>query len=62
MFGSKQADPRIPVIAFDVERFRLGKSIFSGASFPPYFVLLDNVKEFDIEKPLGWGQNPVIKP
>jgi len=60
-FGSNKADPRIPIIAFDVERFRLGKSIFSGTSFPPYFVLLDNVKEYDVEKPLGWGQNPLIK-
>ena len=60
-FGSNQSDPRIPVIAVDVERFRLGKSIFSGPSISPYYVLLDDVKEFDIEKPLGWGQNPVIK-
>ena len=59
MFGSNQNDPRIPIIAVDVERFRLGKSIYSGASSPPYFVLLDQVKEFDIEKPLGWGQNPL---
>ena len=61
MFGSKQDDPRIPVIAVDVERFRLGKSIFSGVSLPPCFVFLASVKEFDIEKPLGWGENPLIK-
>ena len=60
-FGSKENDPRIPVIAVDVERLRIGKSITSSLYSPPCFVLLDNVKEFDIEKPLGWGQNPVIK-
>ena len=60
-FGSNQNDPRIPVIAVDVERFRLGKSIYSGGAPPPHFVLLDHVKEFDIEKSLGWGKNPVIK-
>ena len=61
MFGSKGEDARVPVIAVDVERLRLGKSIFSGASLPPCFVLLENVKDFDVEKPLGWGLNPVIK-
>jgi len=61
MFGSNENDPRIPVIAVDVERLRVGKSIFSGVSTPPCFVLLDNVKEYDIEKPLGWGEKPVIK-
>ena len=61
MFGSIQEDPRIPVIAVDVERFRLGKSIFSGTTLPPYYVLFENVKEFDIEKPLGWGNTPLIK-
>ena len=60
-FGSMAHDPRIPVIAVDVERLRVGKSIFSGVSSPPCFVLLDDVKEFDIEKPLGWGENPVIQ-
>ena len=60
MFGSKGDDPRIPVIAVDVERLRLGKSIFSGVSIPPCFALLENVKEFDIEKPLGWGDHPLI--
>ena len=59
--GSNENDPRIPVIAVDVERLRIGKSIFSGASSPPCFTLLENVKEFDVEKPLGWGLNPVIK-
>lgn len=61
-FGSKQDDPRIPIVAVDVERIRIGKSIFSGPTLPPFFILLDRVKEFDVEKPLGWGQNPVIKP
>ena len=61
MFGSYEKDPRIPVIAVDVERLRLGKSIFSGIALPPFFVLLDHVKDYDIEKPLGWGENPVIK-
>ena len=61
MFGSIEKDPRIPVIAVDVERLRVGKSIFSGVSLPPCFALLEDVKDFDIEKPLGWGQNPVIK-
>jgi polygalacturonase len=61
MFGSKEPDPRIPVIAVDVERFRLYKSVYSGISTPPCFILLDRVKEFDIDKPLGWGNIPVIK-
>jgi hypothetical protein len=60
MFGSNGNDPRIPVVAVDVERIRLGKSIYSGSSSPPGFVLLDDVKEFDVEKPLGWGKIPVI--
>ena len=61
MFGSNENDPRIPVIAADVERLYLGKSIFTGDTFPPSYALLNNVKEYDIEKPLGWGENQVIK-
>ena len=60
-FGSNENDPRIPVIAVAVERLRIGKSIFSGASPHPFFILLENVTDFDIEKPLGWGQNQVMK-
>ena len=62
MFGSKHADPRIPIIAVDVERFRLGKSVFSSDTpKPPHFALLDNVSDFEVEKPLGWGDNSVIR-
>ena len=61
MFGSYEDDPRIPIIAVDVERLRVGKSIYSGTTaLPPGFSLLEDVKEFEIEKPLGWGDNPVI--
>ena len=61
MFGSQTNDPRIPIIAVDVERLRIGKSMISSVSSPPFFVLLDGVKDVDIEKPLGWGGNPIIK-
>jgi len=61
MFGSNQLDPRIPIIAVDVERLRIGKSIYAGNTCPPAFVLLHNGKEYDIEKPLGWGRYPIIK-
>lgn len=62
MFGSKENDQRVPVIAVDVERFRLGKSIFSGDFFPPCFAIFDDVKAFDVEKPLGWGANTFLVP
>ena len=60
MFGSKENDPRIPVIAVDVEKFTIGKSTFSGNTPHAHFVLLKDVTDFDIEKPLGWGGSQVV--
>jgi len=61
MFGSEQYDPRAPIVAFNVEKMRIGKSIFSGKTpLPPVYALLTDVKEYEIEKPLGWGENPLI--
>ncbi len=61
MFGSDEADPRIPVIAVDVKNLRIGKASYTGSSSPESFVLLDQVEGYDIEKPLGWGKRKLIK-
>ena len=61
MFGSNDDDPRIPVIAVNSERIRIGQSIFTGESEPSCFALMENVSEFEVEKPIGWGGNQVIK-
>ena len=60
LFGSNSDDPRTPVVTVDVERLRIGKSLFSGVSLPSSFAWLEDVREYDIEKPVGWGQNPVV--
>jgi len=61
MFGSTSPDPRTPVIASDVSNLQIGKSIFSGPSAADYFIELNQVEGFDIEKPLGWGEGQLIK-
>jgi hypothetical protein len=61
MFGSIDPDPRIPIIAMDVKNLRIGKSSYTGSSSPESFVLLDRVDDYDIEKPLGWGQRALMK-
>jgi len=61
MFGSIEPDPRIPIIAMDVKNLRIGKSSYTGSSSPESFVLLDRVDDYDIEKPLGWGQRALMK-
>ena len=62
MFASYNRDIRTPIIAVNTEGLRIGKSIFSGDEvFPQSYVLLNNVKEYEVEKPLGWGDNEVLK-
>lgn len=56
IFGSQEPDPRIPIIAVDVKNMRIGESSYIGSSSSTYFVLHNNVKEYKIEKPLGWSR------
>jgi polygalacturonase len=60
-FGSDEPDSRIPVIAVDVKNLEIGKVTYMGSSTPESFVLLDHVEEYNIEKPLGWGERKLIK-
>ncbi len=57
MFGSNAADPRVPVIAVDVQRLRIQGGTYAGTTPPSLpFVLLEAVKEHEVETPLGWGR------
>ncbi|GHT63482.1 exo-poly-alpha-D-galacturonosidase [Bacteroidia bacterium] len=61
IFGSKNPDPRIPVIASDVKNLRIKNSTFSGHSTSAGFALLDRVEGHDIEKPSGWNKAILIQ-
>jgi polygalacturonase len=61
MFGSTDLDPRTPIIASDVKNLRIEKSIYTGSSSSESFVLLNEVKGYDIENPLGWEKQIISK-
>lgn len=60
-FGSNKPDPRIPVIAVDVQNLQIRKSLHTGNSTSDTFVLLDRVKEAEIKKPLNWPVRKYIR-
>ena len=60
-FGSDAPDPRVPVIAIDVKKLRIGKGICTGNDSTGPFVLLNKSEQVDIEKPLGWEGEVITK-
>lgn len=61
MFGSNTPDPRVPVIAVDVQRLLVRGGMFTGSAPPAVpFAVLDGVTEYQVEKPLGWGRGKAI--
>lgn len=60
MLGSEQADPRIPIIAGDVDGIRIENIAKIKNSAAGTFFHGIEVKNIDIEKPLGW-EGEVIK-
>jgi polygalacturonase len=60
MFGSNAVDPRIPIIAVDVENLRISRSTYTGPHQTESFALFDRVSVYDIEKPLGWTGDKII--
>jgi len=61
IFSNNKPDPRAPVIAVDVHNFRLFGSIYAGTSASAPFILLDQVTQADIEKPLNWPHKKYIQ-
>lgn len=61
MFSSNKPDPRIPVIAVDVHNLQLSGSIYTETSASGPFILLDQVTQADIEKPLNWPEKKYIR-
>ncbi|MDX8339632.1 glycosyl hydrolase family 28 protein [Draconibacterium sp. IB214405] len=61
MFGSDQPDPRIPIIAIDVENMQINKTIYAGDENKNTLIVLDQVRDFSIEKPQGWDNDKYIK-
>jgi polygalacturonase len=62
MFGCEAVDPRPPFVMQDVRNVRIGQSVCAGgiAEGVPYAVLED-VTDYEIEKPLGWGKAKLIE-
>lgn len=60
MFGHNEPDPRVPIIAVDVKNLRILKGFCADSISPESFVLLDRVENYEIEKPLGWGDRKWI--
>lgn len=61
MFGNKGTELRPPIIAVDVENLRIGKSIFTSTSNARYFTVIKQVTNYDIEMPLGWTGEKLLK-
>jgi len=61
MFDSNEPDPRVPVIAVDVQNLQIGKSMYTGASSSGPFILLDHVTGTEIEKPQNWQDKKFIR-
>jgi polygalacturonase len=61
IFSSNKTDSRTPVIAVDVHNFRLLGSIYAGTSVSAPFILLDQVTQADIERPLNWLNKKYVR-
>lgn len=61
IFGSNQPDPRIPIIAVDVQNMQISKTLYTGEDNKNIFILLDKVIRADIEKPQSWISKDYIK-
>ncbi len=54
-FGSYAPDPRIPIIAVDVDRLQVNRGMYTGTQVTGRrFLLSDNTASHSIEVPLGW--------
>ena len=62
MAGSNSDDPRIPIIAHDVEGLSIKNSRITKGNTANSFFLGKDVRDFDIEKPLGWKKQVIITP
>lgn len=54
MLGVKEPDSRIPVVAVDVNRLQIKDSQLADPNNSKAFVKGKLLKQYDIEKPLGW--------
>lgn len=57
MMGSDAADPRVPIIAYDVEGLSIKNTRVTKGYTANTFFLGKNISVFEIEKPLGWIGN-----
>ncbi len=60
MLGSKKSDPRIPIVAEDVKGIQIQEIAKIGNCEAGVFFYGKNIKNFEIEKPLGW-KGEVVK-
>ncbi len=57
MLGTKKEDSRVPVMAEDVNNLSIVNSLLSVKNLPKYFMIGKSVKNYKIEKPVGWNDN-----
>ncbi len=57
MLGVKEPDSRIPIVIEDVSHLQIKGSLLAGPGNSQHFVTAKSLKQYDIEKPLGWEGN-----
>lgn len=62
MFGSKEQELRIPIVAVDVLHLQIDGGMYSGSGLPKNpFAMLSQVHAYKIDKPLNWRGKSVQK-
>lgn len=59
LMGSDATDPRVPIIANDVEGLSIKNTRVTKNNTSDTFFLGKDVKDIEVEKPLGWKKQVV---